>query len=170
MNGRFILGALIALLVAGGAAVLGVAAYQAGVAQGVAQSATGTPSVVYYGLGHGAGLGLGWLVFGFFGFLFVLFVLGAIFRATSARHRGYGRWSGPGPWGDPAGWGGASHADNVAFHERWQGTPWEARAREVHDAWHRTGSPSAAGSEGPGGSSGPSGSTDAGSPSAADDR
>ncbi len=151
MNGRFILGALVALLVAGAAAVLGVAAYQAGVAQGVAQSATGTTSVVYYGLGHGAGFGLGWLVFGFFGLLFLLLVLGAIFRAASFRHGGYGRWGGPGPWGGPGRWGGGSEADHAATHEQWRGTPWETRAREVHDEWHRTGSSERTGPSDPAG-------------------
>jgi hypothetical protein len=143
MNGRFVFGALVALVVAGGAAVLGAAAYQAGIALGVAQSAAGTTSVVYYGLGHGAGFGLGWLVFGFFGFLFLLFLFGAIVRAMSFRHAGYGRWGGPGAWGGPDRWSGGHDGSQTASHERWRGTPWEAHAREIHDEWHRGSTPPA---------------------------
>jgi hypothetical protein len=140
MSGRFILGALVALIVAGGAAVLGVAAYQAGIAQGVAQSASGTAPVVVYGLGQ-AGFGFGGILFGILGLVFLLFIIGGIARAMSYRHAGHGRWGGPGGWGGPGRWSDGPDGSHAAGAERWRGTPWETHARAVHDEWHRGSSP-----------------------------
>jgi len=139
MNGRFVVGALVALLIAGGAAVLGVSAYQAGIAQGIAQSADGATSVVVYGAGGAGGFGFGGFFVAILGLLFVLFIVGGIARAIAFRRAGPGRWGGPRGWGGPGHWGGGSEADRAAAHERWRGTPWEARARDIHDEWHRSG-------------------------------
>ncbi|HEY8868212.1 MAG TPA: hypothetical protein VIM30_02335 [Candidatus Limnocylindrales bacterium] len=137
MNGRngfrLIAGVVLVLLLA----VAGAGLYQAGISQGVAQTAveaggTAAPAVApyaYYGL-HPFGFG-----FGIFGFLLFLFFLFLIFRLIGAvvwggRRGGYwggGRWGhhGYGPGYGPGGPGG------------FRGSPWEDRAREVHDEWHR---------------------------------
>jgi hypothetical protein len=133
VSGRTILGLLFALLLIAGAAAVGVGIYNAGIAQGIAQSADGaTPPVVVpaYGYGWGGpGWGIGGLFFGILFFVFFLFLIGGLFRALTYRGRG---WGGPG-WGGPGRWG-AGHDHSV---EGFRGSPWEQRAREVHDEWHR---------------------------------
>ena len=86
--------AVVALI--GGAAALGVTAYNAGLAAGLASGAEGATVVYpYAGWGwHGGGSGF----FGFLGFLFVLFLLFGLFRAAAWGGRG---WGGPGHWGGP---------------------------------------------------------------------
>jgi hypothetical protein len=122
---------LVSLLLVAGAGAIGVAAYDAGIAEGVARSAADAGSTVvtpypYYG--HGWGFG------GFFGilgfFLFLVLVIGIVRFATGGPRRG---WYG-GPWGP----GGSSK------HGGGHG-PWSDRAREVHDEWHRGGDPGATG-------------------------
>jgi hypothetical protein len=152
MNGRngfrLIAAVVLVLLLA----LAGAGLYQAGISQGVAQTAVGAgstaaPAVVpyaYYGL-HPFGFG-----FGIFGFLFFLFFLFLIFRLIGAvvwggRRGGYwggGRWGHHG-YGPDSGPGGP---------EGFRGSPWEDRAREVHDDWHRRQGGESAGSSNAGGS------------------
>lgn len=141
--------ALIALLGAAGASI-----YQAGLTQGLAQTGTAVaPAVVpyYYGW-HPFGFGGG--LFGFFGGLLFLFLIIGLLRAIFfGGRRG---WGGPGR----GGWSGHDH--DPSGMRGFRGSPWESRAREVHDEWHRT--HEAGGSSSPGGSSA-GGTTPAGGPS-----
>ena len=118
MNGsntiRVVAGIVLALIVAG----IGIGAYQLGVQAGVAQEA-GTavaPAVAYYGW-HPYGFGFGF--FGFFGTLLFLFLVFVLIRAVV--FGGRGRWGGPG-YGGPRGW---------------RGGPWEQRAHDTFEDWHR---------------------------------
>ncbi len=92
------IGLLITIVIA---AVVGVAAYQAGVAQGLATTGTAVAPAAYYG---GPFLG-----FGLFGFIFPLLFLFLIFGLLRAAFGGgwgghrYGGWGGPhdhGKWGE----------------------------------------------------------------------
>lgn len=126
MNGRTIAGILLTLVLIGGAAAIGISAYNAGVAQGLVSSgqvvvAPGYPVGPYVGgYGYGGGHG-GFGFFGFLGALFFIFLLIGLFRAVLGGGRGHGGWGGPG-WGpgDRSGRG-----------------PWNDRAREFHDELHR---------------------------------
>jgi hypothetical protein len=128
MNGRTIAGVLLALLVVGGLAAIGISAYNAGVTAGLVEAgqvvvapgqAVG-PYVGGYGWGHGGGF------FGFLGFLLFLFLIFALIRAAfGGLGRGRGGWGGPG-------WGGGPYGR----HSR---GPWDERIRELHDELHRTG-------------------------------
>lgn len=120
MNGRTIAGVLLALLLVGGAAAIGINAYNAGVTAGLVESgqvvvapgqAVG-PYVGGYGYGHG-----GFGIFGFLGFLLFLFLFFGLIRAAFGGGRGRGGW-GPGSGGP--GWGGRYD-----------------RVRELHDELHR---------------------------------
>jgi hypothetical protein len=129
MNGRTIAGVLLALLIVGGAAAIGINAYNAGVTAGLVESgqvvvAPGQAVGPYVG-GYGWGNG-GFGFFGFLGVLLFIFLLIALVRAAIGGGRGRGGWGGPG-WGGPYGRHG-------------QG-PWDARVRELHDELHRTGGP-----------------------------
>lgn len=135
MNGRTIAGVLLALLLVGGVAAIGITAYNAGVTAGLVESgqvvvapgqATG-PYVGGYGWGHG-----GFGFFGFLGFLLFLFLIFALIRAAfGGWGRGRGGWSGPG-WGGPGRHG-----------------AWDERVRELHDELHRTGGSTGPGATGP---------------------
>ena len=120
---RVILG--IALVV--GVIALGASVYQAGFTAGVATEGTGSAAPVYgYGFGWHGGFGF----FGFFGFLLLLFLLFALFRAIA--------WGGPRRWG--GGWGpgrGPGYGPRGPGHEHGRFGPWEDRAREAFDDWHR---------------------------------
>jgi hypothetical protein len=135
MSGRTILGVILALVLVGGAAALGVGIYNAGIAQGVAQAAAseGTAPIVVpaygYGWGWGGpGFGFGGVIFGILGFLLLLFLIAGLFRALTFRGRGAGGWGGPGRWADH---------DHDRATDRFRGSPWETRAREIHDEWHK---------------------------------
>ena len=123
MNGsntvRVIAGIVLALIVAG----IGIGAYQLGVQAGLAQEA-GTavapavgPAIAYYGW-HPFGFGFGF--FGFFGTLLFFLLILVLIRAVLFGGRGR-RWGGPG-YGGPRGWSGG---------------PWERRAHETFEDWHR---------------------------------
>jgi hypothetical protein len=137
MTGRTIARILLVIVLVGAAIGIGVTAYDAGVTSGLAQSGQvvvtpgAYPVAPYVGYGWGFGHGFGF--FGFFGMLLFLFLLFALVRAAFGGRR---RW-GPGGPGYRNG------------HGDWRGSPWESRAREVHDEWHRgktdDGSPPAAG-------------------------
>ncbi len=101
MNGRIVLGVLLVLVLVAGAVALVNNAYQAGVAQGLAESGklpspgTGGVPYPYYGAPYFYHWPFG---FGFFGFLFPLFFFLVLFTLV----RGFfwrGRWGGPhGSW------------------------------------------------------------------------
>ena len=133
MNGRTIARALLALVLIAGVVGIGIGAYNAGVSQGLVASGhvvaapdgyVGGPYAGGYGYGWGWG-GPGFGFFGFLGFLLFFFLLIGLVRAAFGRGRG---------WGRREGWGGPGHE-----HGSWRGSPWESRAREIHDEWHRTG-------------------------------
>jgi hypothetical protein len=135
MNGRTFAWVLLAVVIITGGVFLGIGAYNAGVTQGLIESGQisspgpyiGGP---YAGLGHGYGYGPGFGFFGFLATLFFIFIVIALVRAAFGWGRGYG--PGRGRWGGPGGWDRAGHG------------PWDDRAREIHDEWHRAhgGSPS----------------------------
>ena len=139
MNGRSVARLVLALVIIAGVVFLGVGAYNAGVSQGLAQAGQvvvtpgGYPVGPYIG-GYGWGHGIGFGFFGFLGTLLFIILLFALLRAAFGGHRGRRGWSGPGGWGGPGGpgsWGGPGDPRGRS--------PWEARAREVHEEWHRTG-------------------------------
>ncbi len=139
MNGRSIARLVLTLVIIGGAVFLGVGAYNAGVSQGLAQAGQvvvapgGYPIGPYIG-GYGWGHGFGFGIFGFLGTLFFIFLIFALLRAAFGGRRGRHGWGGPGGWGGPSGpgsWGGPGDPRGRS--------PWESRAREIHDEWHRTG-------------------------------
>jgi hypothetical protein len=128
MNGRTIARVLLALVIIGGVALLGVGAYNAGVTQGLLSSGqvVGTPGAYpggpyVGGWGYGWGPGPGFGFFGFLGTLFFIFLIFALLRAAFGRGRGWGG----------GGWGGPGSG-------RYGRGPWEDRAREIHDEWHRS--------------------------------
>jgi len=148
---QFFIGFLIvAALLVGGSVVANVA-YQAGLQTAVTSVAATAPEGTIvtpvapgfapgYGYGYGYGPGWGWhgggfSIFGFLFGLFFLFLFIGLIRAAFGRGRGWGGRGGPGGWGyGPGGWGGRGSMggpDQTGEH------PWERRAREVHDAWHR---------------------------------
>ena len=71
----------------------------------------------YYGW-HPFGFGFGF--FGFFGTLLFFFLIFVLIRAVLFGGRGR-RWGGPGNGGSRG----------------WHGAPWEYRARETFEDWHR---------------------------------
>jgi hypothetical protein len=128
MNGRTIAGFLLALLLVGGAAAIGITAYNAGVTQGLVESgqvvvAPGQAVGPYVG-GY-AGWGPGFGFFGFLGVLLFIFLVFGLIRAAFGGGRGRGGW-GPG-WGGPNG----RHGRGA----------WDERVREIHDELHRSGGP-----------------------------
>lgn len=146
---RVIGGLLLALLLVG----VGAAIYQTGVgvgtagAAGAAGVAGGTaPVVVGPAYGYGWGWGFGGGLFHILGFIFFLVIFFAILRAIFGGHRrGWG-----GGWG--RGWGPGGYGD----HPGQQFGPWEDRARQAHDEWHRRqDAPGATGPSTPTGQAGP---------------
>jgi hypothetical protein len=130
MNGRTIARVMLAVVLVGGAVLLGLGAYNAGVTQGLISSGQvgpgGYPVAPYvggwgYGWGYPGGFGFGF--FGFLGMLLFIFLLIGLFRAAFGRGRGWG--PGPGRW---------DRSDRP-----WGRDAWEGRVREVHDELHRSG-------------------------------
>jgi hypothetical protein len=129
MNGRTIARVLLVLILVGGAAALGIGAYNAGVTQGLIDSGQvapggyiGGPYVGGWGYGWGHGIGFGF--FGFLGTLLFILLLVGLLRAAFGRGRGWGP-GGPRGWYGPDGQSGRD-----AWHER---------VRRVHDELHGTG-------------------------------
>jgi hypothetical protein len=128
MQGRTIARILLIVVLVGAAIGIGATAYDAGVSSGLAQTGQvvvtpgGYPVAPYVGYGWGFGHGFGF--FGFLGMLLFLFLIFGLIRAAFGGRRG---WGGPGHDG-PGGPGGRGD---------WRGSPWESRAREIHDEWHR---------------------------------
>jgi hypothetical protein len=131
MNGRSIARVLLAIVLVGVAVGIGVMAYDAGVSNGLAQSGSvvvtpgGYPVAPYVGYGWGFGHGFGF--FGFFGALLFLFLIFALVRAAFGGRRGWG----------PGGYGHGRGEGRGDWRGDWRGSPWESRAREIHDEWHR---------------------------------
>jgi hypothetical protein len=119
--GRVVLG--IALVV--GVIALGTGIYQAGFVAGVAtEGSVNVAPAVGYGFGWHGGFG----IFGFLGFFLFLFLLFGIVRALT--------WRGPRGWGG-RGWGPGDGPGHRGDHERGRFGPWEGRAHEAFDVWHR---------------------------------
>ena len=134
MYGRSGFRLLLVLLIVLGAAAVGIGAYQAGLAAGVTQVVApgSAPAVMPY-YGHPFGFGFG--VFGFLGTLLFIFLIFAAIRAFAfAGGRGRG-WGGPGRWG--GGWSGGPGGPGGTGPDGWRGSPWEARAHQVFEEWHR---------------------------------
>lgn len=134
---------------------LGGVIFQSGYLAGLAVDGA-APAVVGPGYGYGwHGWGMGWVggIVGFLVFLLVLFVFIGVLRAV------FGGW-GRGGWGR-GGWG----PGGPGHHSRDRFGPWEDRAREVHDEWHRREASGGTGGTGGTGSGGPSGATNPNDPS-----
>jgi hypothetical protein len=123
--GRVVLG--IALVV--GVISLGAGVYQAGFVAGVAtEGNVAVAPAVGYGFGWHGGFGL----FGFLGFFVFLFLLFGLFRALA--------WRGPRAWGGRGwgpGYGPGSERGPRGDHGHGRFGPWEGRAQEAFDDWHR---------------------------------
>jgi hypothetical protein len=137
---------------------LGGAIFQSGYLAGVAADG-GAPVVVNPAYGPGWGWGFGG---GFFSILwtilFVLLFFGILSAIFGGGRRGWGH-GGRGRW---------EHGDwDKGEHHRFG--PWEDRAREAHDEWHRqagSAGPNATGANQGATQPGPSGNTDPRSPGA----
>ena len=127
---------LVVVLVIGGG-IIANTAYQAGLSTAVTTTAGGATvvaPVVVPAAGWGIGWGfnpIGWF-FGFLFFMFFLFIVFGLIRAIvwGGRHRRGGWGYGHGDWGAKGGWS----DDGGSGHGR---SPWEARAHETFDDWHR---------------------------------
>jgi hypothetical protein len=111
---------------------IGVAAYTAGVDEGISRELAqgGDPDRVVRVVGHGYGYGYG-RGFGFpFGLiLFPLFLIGIVLLVRGAFWRG--RWGGPRPWGPGSyGPGGPGGAGGYGPPGQWGGPA-------AFDEWHR---------------------------------
>jgi hypothetical protein len=129
---------LVAVLAIGGG-LIATTAYQAGLGTAIT-TATGSAGTVVapvvvpaYGYGYGPGWhpGFGFGFFGFLGTLLFLFIVFALLRAIFWRG-GPGRRGG---WG-PGGWGGYGYGKGPDGGGHGH-SPWESRANEAFDEWHR---------------------------------
>jgi hypothetical protein len=133
VSGRTIVNIILGLVAVGLLVGLGVAVYDAGVQQGIAQGANlPAGAVVPYG-GYGYGYGWGFHGFGFLGLIFPILFLFLIFGLISAAFRGRRGWGpgrgygwGPGPW--------MGRADMDAWQEER-----ERRIAELHRKLHESG-------------------------------
>ena len=123
-------GLILAVLAIGLAGAIYQTGFSAGAAGGV------SPAVVApayaYGPGWGWGWGFGGGLFHLLGFIFFLFLFFALLRVLFGG--GHRRGWGPGPRGWGQGWGPGDRGDHPGPN---QFGPWEDRARQVHDEWHR---------------------------------
>lgn len=126
---RFLGGVLLVVLTIG---LIG-SVFQAGYLAGAAGTTAGAVPAPWYG-----GWAYGWGFGGFhlLGTLFTIFIIFALLRLVFGGGRrdhgggyggGWGRGWGHGPWTS----GGPNPGDASRFG------PWEERARELHDDWHR---------------------------------
>ena len=123
---RIVGGIILAVLAVG----LGGAIFQTGYLAGIAADG-GAPVVVGPGYGWGMGWGFGGGLFQILGTLLFIFIFLGILRAIFGGGHRHGWSRGPrGGWG-PGGRGPSGPDDQQRFG------PWEDRAREVHDEWHR---------------------------------
>ena len=155
--GSILWGLLVVIVLAG----IGVGTYNAGLQQGIAQSANvpaGTVPYGYYGW-HGGGFGILGLIFP----LLFLFILFGIARAAFGHRRGWGHGYGPGygRWGyGPGAWMGPGSPDSGSG----TGNPRDQWVAEMHRRLHEaegTANPSGANPSG----ANPSGTGPAGSSS-----
>jgi hypothetical protein len=129
MSGRTFARVLLAVIVIGGAIMLGVGAYNAGVSQGLAHSGAvsavpgGYPVTPYIGWGYGWGHGFGFGIFGFLGTILFLFLVFGLVRAAFGGGRGWG------PGGRRGWYGGEGGMGHGGFDER---------ARRFHEELHRS--------------------------------
>jgi len=119
---RVVGGLILAFLTVGLAGAIFQTGYLAG--------AVGTGTAVV-GPAYGWGWGFGGGLFHFLGFIVFVLIFFALMRAVFGGHR-HG-W-GPGPRGYGRAWGPGEHPDH---HGPDRFGPWEDRARQVHDEWHR---------------------------------
>ena len=128
---------LVVVLVIGGG-VIATTAYQAGrhtaVTTATASGATVVTPVVVpaYGYGWGWHPGFGWF-FGFLATLFFLFIVFGLIRAIFWRRPARPSRLGARRLGWHGGWSGYGAGGHGPGH----GSPWEARAHETFDDWHR---------------------------------
>ena len=148
--GSILWGLLVVVVLAG----IGVTIYNAGLQQGIAQSASvpaGTVPYSTYGW-HGWDGG----IFGLFFPILFLFILFGIFRAAFGHRRGWGHGYGPGygKWGyGPGAWMGPSGPGTDT------GNPRDQWVAEMHRRLHEAEGSSPTGSSGGGTGSGSSGSS-----------
>ena len=124
---------LVAVLAIGGG-LIATTAYQAGLSTAVTTASGGVTAVApvvvpAYAYGYGWHPGFGFGFFGFLGTLLFLFIVFALLRAIFWRG-GPGRRGG---WGS-GGWGGYGYGKGPNGHGH---GPWESRANEAFDDWHR---------------------------------
>ncbi len=146
MNGRgfvnFLIGIVVLVLLIG----VGVGIYDAGIQQGIAQTANvPVGAVAPYAYGYGWGFHGG---FGIFGFLFPLLFIFLIFGLVRAAFRG-----GRGGWGGH-GWGGYGWGPNGPDRSAWQAER-ERQLAEMHNRFHEGGGqdPASPGPDRPAGNS-----------------
>jgi len=152
--GSILWGLLVVVVLAG----IGVAIYNAGLQQGIAQSANlPAGTVPYYAYGWNGGGG--WGIFGLFFPILFLFILFGIARAAFGHRRGWGGYGpGYGKWGYGPGAGMGPGMGPGSDREHW--------VAEMHRRLHEAeGSSPTASTGGPGRSTG-TGSSDAGTPPA----
>ncbi len=156
---RIVGGIILAVVTIG----LAGAIYQTGYLAGAAGTAgAANPAVVGPLWGWGWGWGFGGGLFHLLGLIFFVFLFFGLLRLVFG---GRGRGWGPGSRGYRRGWMPGEYDDHRA-PDRFG--PWEDRARQVHDDWHRrqdaatgtTGPAASAGSAGPSGSAGQPAPTD----------
>ena len=147
---RIIAAILLVAVLAIGGGIIATTAYQAGLSTAVTTATASGGTVVApvavpaYGYGwHPFGFGFG--IFGFFVTLFFLFVIFGLLRAIFWR-------GGPGRRG---GWGGHGYYghDGPGYGKDADGqgrSPWESRAHDTFDDWHRRAHDAPAGGPGNG--------------------
>jgi hypothetical protein len=158
---RILIALLVIATVAIGGGFIASTAYQAGlsanvtVVEATTNGGTVAPVIVPgygWGWGPGFGTGPGFSIFGFLVTLFVIFLFIALIRALTFRGGRRGPWG----YGGPRGWGGPGGSD----HEHAGRHPWEMRAHQAFDDWHRDAHGGASASPGTGPATSAPGATD----------
>jgi hypothetical protein len=140
MRRAMVIGAVLLAILAG--IGIGVAVYNAGLDQGVAeglrQSGQDAQAVRVIGPRYGHGYGYGWGFFPFGLILFPLLVIGIILLVRGAFWRG--RWGGPGGygpggygWGPPGPWGQGGPQRFEEWHRRQHDQPGERPGEQPKD-------------------------------------
>jgi hypothetical protein len=140
MRRAMVIGAVLLAILAG--VGIGVAAYNAGLDQGVAeglrQSGQDAQAVRVIGPRYGHGYGYGWGFFPFGLILFPLLVIGIILLVRGAFWRG--RWGGPGGygpsgygWGPPGPWGQGGPQRFEEWHRRQHDQPGDRPGEQPKD-------------------------------------
>jgi hypothetical protein len=140
MRRAMVIGAVLLAILAG--IGIGVAVYNAGLDQGVAeglrQSGQDAQAVRVIGPRYGHGYGYGWGFFPFGLILFPLLVIGIILLVRGAFWRG--RWGGPGGygpggygWGPPGPWGQGGPQRFEEWHRRQHDQPGDRPGEQPKD-------------------------------------